>query len=271
MKKKTSIKEQFKSLFRLNEQATNLQSLMAFGIWTLILVVLWEPLRPAIVPSIPELFAAYGPLFESLDLFAHWFSTAGLTLKAIGLSVFLSLAISYLSVIPFFRPIAQVISKARFLSLMGFIFLFLSISHNAYTTRMYLLMFGIVPYLTTSMTSIILSTDKKMFHYAKTLNLNPWQTTYHVLVASKAGDIFEAIRQNLAIAFMMIVLVESKLREGGGIGVLLFDLKKYGHGFDKIFAVQLSVLIVGVCLDYVMHKVNQVAFPYAFLKRMNGG
>lgn len=270
-KKPNWFKETFTGLFKLNGQINQQQRWIAIAIWTLLLVSLWNPLRPTMVPSLGELFSAYGPLFKSLDFTAHWFSTIKLTLKAIGLSVIFSVLISYLSVIPFFRPVAYVISKARFLSLMGFIVLFLSISHNAVTTRLYLLMFGIIPYLVTSMNSIILATDEKMFQYARTLNLSPWQTTFHVLIASKAGEIFEAVRQNLAIAFMMIVLVENKLREGGGIGVLLFDLKKYGHGFDKIFAVQLSVLLVGVCIDFVMHKINQVAFPYAFLKRQGGG
>lgn len=262
----------FKNWFVPNEGTTAAGRWLIAAIWMLILVVLWGPLMPSSFPSIGEVFSAFGPLVKEQNFFPHWLATLGLTLKAIGLSVIISFLIAYLTIFPFFRPLAFAISKARYLSLVGFVVLFIMMAgSDVNKTRIYLLMFGVVPYLVTSITSTILSADRNLFDYSRTLGLTPWQTTWHVLILGKAGDVVDGIRQNLAIAFTMIVFVESTLREGGGVGVLLMDLRKYAHGYDQIFAVQLSILLVGIALDWLLNEMNKAAFPHAFLKRKREG
>jgi ABC-type nitrate/sulfonate/bicarbonate transport system permease component len=262
------MKSWFKNWFSPNESPTQGGGYLIVLAWLVLLILLWNPLMPKVFPTLGEIFSAFGPLVQEHDFFAHWIATLKLTFFAIGFSVLVSFVIAYLSIFPFFRPMAFAISKARFLSLVGFVVLFIMLADsNVQTTRIYLLMFGVVPYLTTSLTAIIIGTDRAMFDYARSLGLSPWQSTWHVLIAGKAGDIMEGIRQNLAIAFTMIVYVESTLREGGGVGTLLFDLKKYAHGYDQIFAVQLSVLGTGILIDFIFQEVNKAAFPFSFIKR----
>lgn len=266
------MKEGFKNWLTPNEQPSALGRWLIVVVWLGLLTILWNPIMPASFPSLGEIFSAFDPLIKEQNFMAHWMATIGLTFQAIGLSVIFSFFIAYLTIFPFFRPLAFAISKARFLSLVGFVVLFIMMANSdVQKTRIYLLMFGVVPYLVTSMLSSILSADRALFDYSRTLNLNAWQTTWHVLIAGKAGEILDGVRQNLAIAFTMIVYVESTLREGGGIGVLLMDLRKYAHGYDQIFAVQLSILLVGILIDLAFNELNKVAFPYSFLKRKREG
>jgi hypothetical protein len=66
------------------------------------------------------------------------------------------------------------------------------------------------------------------------LGFLPIQQVWHIQIREKAGDIADVIRQNLAMAFMMLTFVELRVREGGGVGVLLEDLHKSGKGYDMI-------------------------------------
>jgi ABC-type nitrate/sulfonate/bicarbonate transport system permease component len=119
------------------------------------------------------------------------------------------------------RPFVAFITKMRFLSLVGISIVFVMLADDLGTARIYLLMFGIVPYMTTSIVSVVDSTEKLRLDCAKTLGLSPWQQVWHIQIREKAGDIADVIRQNLAMAFMMLTFVELRVREGGGVGVLL--------------------------------------------------
>jgi ABC-type nitrate/sulfonate/bicarbonate transport system permease component len=257
----------FKSLFVLNGQPSGYWRIVPYAFTLLMLVVFWQVVMPSAIPNFGKILAAFPVLLEKQQLLAHWGSTFRLTAIAIFWSVLASLLISFLTVIPVFRLFVALITKMRFLSLVGISIVFVMLASNLHTARIYLLMFGIVPYMTTSILSVIISVEKLRLDAAKTLGLSPIQQVWHIQVREKAGDIADVIRQNLAMAFMMLTFVELRVREGGGVGVLLDDLHKNGHGYDEIFALQLSILLVGIALDALSFYLIRWAFPFAFINK----
>jgi len=76
--------------------------------------------------------------------------------------------------------------------------------------------------------------------------------------------VVEVIRQNFAISWMMLTLVEGIVRAEGGIGVLLLNNNKLLRLAD-VFAIQFVILLMGIFLDYAIGLARQLLFPYSKL------
>jgi NitT/TauT family transport system permease protein len=180
------------------------------------------------------------------------------------IAIVISLIISYLTVLPFFRPIAFIFSKFRFLTLVGLTFVFTLLTHSGHQLKVSLLVFGIAVFFVTSMVSIILSIPKTEFDHARTLRMSEWEVVWNVVVLGQMDKVFEIIRQNFAIAWMMLTMVEGISRAEGGIGTLLLNQNKHLH-LDAVFAIQICIFLVGICMDYLIGFLKNLFFPYANL------
>lgn len=187
-----------------------------------------------------------------------------LCIKAIFYSTIISLIFAYLSVIPFFKYISEFIAKTRFLTTAGLTFLFAQILPDASSQKLVLLIFGITVFFVTSAISVISSIKKNELDYARTLKMNEWEVVKEVIIFGKAHEMFEIIRQNFAIAWMMLAMVESLCRSDGGIGVILSDQNKH-FNFDSVYAIQIIILIVGILMDFILKKLKEWIFPYTTL------
>ena len=61
-------------------------------------------------------------------------------------------------------------------------------------------------------------------------------------------------------------MVEALYRSEGGLGVALDIQRKYFH-MDKVFAIQLIVLCVGLFQDYAVGLIRQIICPWADLNK----
>jgi sulfonate transport system permease protein len=82
-----------------------------------------------------------------------------------------------------------------------------------------------------------------------------------VIVVGKADQVFEIVRQNFAIAWMMITMVEGLSMGEGGIGTLLIKYNKY-NDLPHVLALQVVVLGVGLSFDYLIGAMRRWLFPY---------
>jgi NitT/TauT family transport system permease protein len=68
-------------------------------------------------------------------------------------------------------------------------------------------------------------------------------------VLGTADAAVEAIRQNAAMGWMMLTMVEGLVRSEGGVGVLMLDANKHLQ-LDAVFALIATVIAVGIVQDY---------------------
>ena len=61
-----------------------------------------------------------------------------------------------------------------------------------------------------------------------------------MVIVGKADQVFEILRQNFAIAWMMITMVEGLSMSEGGIGTLLIKFNKY-NDITNVVALQLVI------------------------------
>lgn len=254
--------EKIKKLFIPNTK--NSQSTMAImiAIQLAVFLLLWATSSFRLIPTPMEIIKSLQSLIASQNLIYELWNSTWLCLKSLLIATIISLIISYATVIPFFKPIGYLISKFRFWTLVGLSFVFTLITHSGHELKVTLMVFGITVFFVTSMVSIIQSIPKYEYYHARTLRMNEWQVVWEVIILGRFDQVLEVIRQNFAIAWMMLTMVEGISRAEGGIGVLLLNNNKLLRLSD-VFAIQLVILMMGIFLDYIIGKLREFFFPYS--------
>jgi NitT/TauT family transport system permease protein len=188
-----------------------------------------------------------------------------LNLEALGLSTIISLGLAYLTVLPVFRPLVAGIARGRFLSLTGFSVLFMVVTGGGHALKLSLMVFGVTVFYVTSVASVIAAIPRAEFDYARTLRMSEWRVVWEVVILGTADKAFEVLRQNAAIGWLMLTLVEGIVRSEGGLGAALLAQQKQFQ-IANVFAIQLLILIVGLTQDWTIGALRRLCCPYADLR-----
>ena len=230
----------------------------------IIALLLWHTTSNGLIPQPLKVANAFVRLLSSRLLLDNVLISLGLTLQAMFYSIAITLGFAYLSVLPFFKSMAQFIVKCRYLTLTGLIFIFTLLTKDGNQLKLSLLVFGIVPFFVTSFLSVIINIDKQEYELCKTLGYSNWQTLYEVIVIGKADQVFEILRQNFAISWLMITLVEGLNMSEGGIGTLLIKYNKY-NDLTHVLALQAVIFLIGILFDYLLGAIRHWLFPHTKL------
>lgn len=231
------------------------------GLQVILFLIVWEVTSNGLIPSPLKVAKAFIELLSSGILLDNILVSLLLTIKALFCSIVITLFFTYLSVIPFFQSLAAFLVKCRYLTLTGLIFIFTLLTKDGNQLKLSLLVFGMVPFFVTSFLSVIISTNKQQYELCKTLGYTNWQILYEVIIVGKADQVLEILRQNFAISWLMITLIEGLNMSEGGIGALLIKYNKY-NDLTKVLALQLVIFLVGLGFDFLMGMMRKWLFPY---------
>ncbi|MBI2687867.1 MAG: nitrate ABC transporter permease [Acidobacteria bacterium] len=234
----------------------SVQLALALAFWLL------SPFR--VLPTPPEVFSAIGRLWMEEGLGQELITSFFLNLEALAWTVLISLGLCYFTVMPFFRPVAAAVAKGRFLGLIGLTLVFTLMVGGGHRLKVTLLVFGMTVFFVTSMASEIAAIPRSKFDHARTLRMSEWQVVWEVVVLGTFDKAIEVMRQNAAIGWMMLTMVEGISRAEGGIGAMLLNQNKHFH-LAEVFAIQLVILLVGLGQDVVIGLLKRVICPYAEL------
>jgi NitT/TauT family transport system permease protein len=218
----------------------------------------------AVLPNPAEVATALRRMWFEEGLGRELITSFSLNLEALALTLLIALVLSYLTVVPVFRPIAAAVSKGRFLGLIGLTFLFTLVLGGGRPLKLALLVFGMTVFFVTSMADVVAAIPKENFDHARTLRMGEWRVVWEVVVRGTGDKAMELLRQNAAIGWMMLTMVEGISRSEGGIGAMLLNQNRHFH-LAEVFAIQLLILAVGVLQDYGLGALKRLLFPYSEL------
>lgn len=196
----------------------------------------------------------------------NFFSTFWLIIKSMTIASIVALLFVYIVKIPALGGISVFISKLRFLTYTGLAFVFTIMIKNGSDIKISLLLFGIIPFFVTSLLAYINDISQKEYELAASLKFNNWQTLYEVIIRGKLHLALEVIRQNFAIAWMMITSAEGLCMSEGGLGTMMIKSNKYLK-IDDVFAVLVIIFVLGIIFDYLFDLMKVWMFPYVDTKR----
>jgi NitT/TauT family transport system permease protein len=254
--------ELLKKIFSPLTQIKGRTSMILIVVEALAALLLWEIFgQNGLIPTPSKIIGAAIRIITSASFADNLFASLGLTLTGMGISILIALAVSYLSLIPAFAPVAKFIVKCRYLTLTGLIFLFTLLTQDGHQLKLSLLIFGIVPFFVVSLLSIIESINVQEYELCKTLRMNNWRTLLEVVIIGRLDQVFEVMRQNFAIAWMMITMVEGLSMSEGGLGTLLIKSNKY-IDLSTVFGILVIIFALGVFFDYLLKNMRLWLFPY---------
>lgn len=165
-----------------------------------------------------------------------------------------------------FKPSGALISALRFLGFAGLTYLFTLWTSSQFSLKVSLLTFGMTVFLARSMIDVVNSTPQSEIDYARSLGLGGWGLTWELMVRGKSGDMLDLIRQNAAVGWTLLAMVEGITRSSGGIGALLLGENKY-FNLASVFAIQLTILGYGIFQDYLLSGFRALVCPWTRLNR----
>ena len=230
-----------------------------------VLLMVWATSTYVFLPKPMDVWRAFVDLWNHEGLGQELIVSFLLNVQAMAWATLISLVLAYLTVVPFFQPIAQAASKGRFLGMVGLTFFFTVIFASGHRLKISLLVFGVAVFFVTSMIDVVAQVPKEKFDLARTLRMGEWRVVWEVIVLGRADAAFDAMRQNAAMGWMMLTMVEGISRSEGGVGALLLNQNKHFR-LEAVFAIQIAILVIGMFQDYVLGLAKTFLFPYAGLQ-----
>lgn len=234
------------------------------GLQIFALMLYWTFGKFQFFPTPMQVGHAFKVLLTEQGLIAELWVSLWLCVKSMFFATIISAVISYLSVIPATKYVSAFVTKGRFLTLVGLSFFFTLMTSSGDGLKVSLLVFSITVFFTTSFSSAIANIEEYEYNHARTLGLNPWETLFEVVIYGKLADLLEVMKQNFAIAWMFLTMVEGIVRSDGGIGVLLLNQNKYLK-LDYVFAIQIMIFVIGIFLDILITWIKEIICPYSSL------
>lgn len=234
------------------------------GTWILLVAIFWIISASGtkhLFPTPGQVWDGFISLYNE-GLVVHIASSLWLCFQAAALSIVVSLLIVYLSPLPAIRPLAVALSKIRYLPLTGITFYLAILVSDARTMQVSVLFIFMSLYFITSMLAVLKDIPEEEIDHARSLKCSRWEVLLEVVIKGRLDYVLDALRQNLAIIWMMLVTVESILVAAGGLGVLIKNSDKFmNHG--RIVALQIVILLVGLLLDWAINASRKALFRYS--------
>jgi NitT/TauT family transport system permease protein len=230
-----------------------------------ILLLVWATSSYPFLPKPMAVLSAFIDLWSHEGLGQELVTSFTLNLQAMAWTTVISLGLAYLTVVPAFRPIVLAISKGRFLGMVGLTFFFTLILSSGHRLKVGLLVFGVSVFFVTSMVDVVAQVPKEKFDLARTLRMREWRVVWEVIVLGRADAAFDVMRQNAAMGWMMLTMVEGISRSEGGVGALLLNQNKHFR-LEAVFAIQICILLIGLVQDYGIGLAKKFICPYADLQ-----
>lgn len=220
---------------------------------------------PGILPHPIKVFRSFGELLEQNDLIRNTLSSYALNLGGYFKALLWSIPIGFLiGLIPLFRgSMQQLINALRFVPLTAVTSIFI-VWFGIYTEmKMNFLAFGIIIYLLPTIIQRIDEVEDVFLTTVHTLGANKWQTITTVYLPAVLSKLSDDIRVLTAISWTYIIVIENIGGEGG-IGFLLYGPTARQARVDKLFALLILIMVIGILQDRFFAYLDRKFFPHKY-------
>jgi len=214
-----------------------------------------------LLPGPGEVWHALGDLWWRGGLGPELFATLKLVAAGLTVSVVISFTLAYASFLPVVKPLVRALTKLRFLGLTGLVFPFTLATGGGFALKVALLAFGMSTFLVTALARIVDEVPRSRLDHVRSLGASEARVVWEAVVRGTLDRCIDAVRQNVAMGWAMITMVEGIARSDGGVGALLLAENKH-FKLPEVYAVLLVVLVVGMLIDFALRAFGALACPH---------
>jgi len=264
------------SLFKLRGTLNPTQStLLAIGgvafilfIWHLITAGENPVVEGGILPGPWDVLLSFGDLYRDNELIKNVARSLGFNIGGYVEALVIALPLGFIiGLFPFFRgSLQRPIDAVRYVPLPAAIGLFIAWFGIGWEMKVHFLAFGILIYL---LPVVVQRIDEVKEVYTKTvytLGATDWQTIKTVYVPSVLSRLSDDIRVLTAISWTYIIIAESIGGEGG-IGALIWRGGQRQGRIDKVFALLIIIILIGILQDKLFTYLDREFFPHKYQQK----
>ena len=255
-----------REIFRLTGSPARFVRANLFVIWILILFLFWvfTPIQGIPYPS--EVLAAFQRMFasqsnDSSNLVYNTWTTVKLNIVGLFFASLISIIVAYFSVLPILQPLNQVLQWFRYLPIVAFNLVFLSIFTIGWSMKVAMLTAGMGFFLITSMTAVVSQIPQLKYELARVLNYSDRKVFWTVVVRPTLPAMIDTVAQSAAMGWVMIVAIETFNRTEGGIGAAIYSYSATNQKAE-VYVYLIIIGIVAILEDQFFYWLKRLLFPY---------
>lgn len=268
------------SLFALRGNLTRRQQWLLASLGVALLLAVWHGLTlgaqpvlaPAILPPPWRVLTAFGDLYRDNDLILNTCRSVGINLAGYVEAVAIALPLGFLiGLMPLFRGgFQRQVEALRYIPLTAVTGLFIVWFGVGAGMKVHFLAFGILIYLLPVIVQRIDEVQDVFLRTVYTLGASPWQTIRTVYWPAVSSRLIDDVRVLTAISWTYIIVAENIDSSQGGIGALIWRVGQRQGRMDKVFALLVLIILIGVVQDRLFKRADRQLFPFKALEATHG-
>lgn len=258
------------------DEGTTLQKVLWAIAGMLLVLVVWIGLTSGsdpvvtsgILPSPWKVLTSFSELFADNELLRNAGLSIGLNLSGYLEAIAICLPVGFIiGLMTKFRfAFQEQIASLRYVPLTALIGLFIVWFGIGAGMKIHFLAFGILIYLLPIMVQRIDEVDDVYLKTVHTLGATDWQILKTVYIPSVLSRLSDDIRVLTAVSWTYIIVAEGTGSQGG-LGDLIWKAGLRQGRTDKVFALLIIIMIIGVVQDRLFVRLDKALFPYKYQAR----
>lgn len=223
-------------------------------------------LRPVVLPSPLSVLQAFPELFSENNLDKNMGFSIGLNLSGYLEAILITIPIGFfIGLIKYARwGFQRQVDALRYIPLTAVTLLFIVWFGIGTDMKVHFLAFGIIIYMLPVMIQRIDEVDDVYLKTVHTLGATDWQVLKSVYFPSVVSRLSDDIRVLTAISWTYIIVAESINSNQGGIGTLIYNVGQRQVRSDKIFALLIIIMLIGIIQDKIFVRLDKQFFPFKY-------
>jgi len=156
------------------------------------------------------------------------------------------------------------VDALRYVPLAAVLILFILPFGIGVPMKVHFLAFGIIIYLLPVMIQRIDEVGDVYIKTVHTLGASDWQLLKTVYIPSVLSRLSDDIRVLTAISWTYIIVAEGVNSNQGGIGTLIYYVGQRQSRYDKVFALVIIIMIIGMLQDKIFKWLDREFFPFKY-------
>ncbi len=234
-------------------------------IWTLLTSGSTPVVTPGILPSPMRVLTSFAALFNDNELLRNAGLSIGLNISGYIEAILIAIPVGFtIGLIKWFRwGFQRQVDAIRYIPLTALTGLFIVWFGIDAPMKIHFLAFGILIYLLPIIVQRIDEVDDVYIKTAHTLGASDWQILKSVYFPSVLSRLSDDIRVLTAISWTYIIVAEG-IGSQGGIGDLIWKAGFRQGRIDKVFALLIVIMVIGVLQDKIFVWLDRELFPHKY-------
>ncbi|HZV68280.1 MAG TPA: ABC transporter permease subunit [Saprospiraceae bacterium] len=226
------------------------------------------PFFPSTLPSPFKVFRAIPELVTENELFKNLGFSIGLNLSGYLEAIAITIPVGFIiGLFSYTRwGFQRQVDAFRYVPLTALTGVFIVLFGIGAASKIHFLALGILIYLLPVMVQRIDEVNDVYLKTVHTLGATNWQIIKTVYIPSVLSRLSDDIRVLTAISWTYIIVAEM-IASQGGIGALIYAAGFRQGRFDKVFALLVIIMIIGVLQDKIFQWLDRQFFPHKYQAR----